>query len=78
MTQPNDIASEELLYENDHARVVRRTLQGGLRVVVKRAVGAEATRRLAHEVTMLARLATIAGWSKWLSPPRPSPPSPTH
>ncbi len=55
--------ADQVLYNNDHARVTRRTIDGHP-VVVKQAIGTQAIRRLAHEIGMLKRLAHVAGVAK--------------
>ncbi|MBL0726457.1 AAA family ATPase [Piscinibacter sp. HJYY11] len=56
-TQTTDV----VLYRTEQACVLRRTQADGQRVVVKQAIGAPAVRRLGHELTMLKRVAHVAG-----------------
>ncbi len=56
-TQPTEV----VLYRTEQACVLRRTQADGQRVVVKQAIGAPAVRRLGHELTMLRRVAHVAG-----------------
>ncbi|MBI5259324.1 MAG: AAA family ATPase [Burkholderiales bacterium] len=61
----NAAAADEILYENDHTRVSRRRVPGdGSSVIVKLAIGAQAIRRLEHEVGILKRLAAVDGVAK--------------
>ncbi len=56
--------NDEVLYDTDHARVTRKVLPELGSVVVKQAVGAQALRRLGHELAMLKRLAHVEGVAK--------------
>ena len=53
--------TEVVLYRTEQACVLRRMQPDGQRVVVKQAIGAPAVRRLGHELSMLRRVAHVAG-----------------
>jgi serine/threonine protein kinase len=59
----NDTAptSNEVVYDNDSARLSRRTLADGRKLIVKQAKSMQAIQRLAHELGILKRLADIPG-----------------
>jgi predicted ATPase len=59
----DDVALEELVYESERCRVVRRFLASGT-IIEKRAVGDEAAKRVRHETAMLERVSAVPGVAK--------------
>ncbi|MBC7983244.1 MAG: AAA family ATPase [Candidatus Obscuribacterales bacterium] len=56
-----DTTADELICSDADARVLRRTIPGVGKVIVKQALSIQAIGRLNHEIAILTRLANIAG-----------------
>lgn len=67
---PDHEAADQVLYRNERTVITRRTLPGQAgSVVLKKAFGAEAIRRLRHEATILERLSQTDGVIKMARAP---------
>ena len=62
-------ARAEVVHVSERARVTRLVL-GGRTVIRKEPLGAEAQRRLRHEVAMLERLSGVVGVAQLVDAPR--------
>ena len=67
--QPNPPVGVEVLHESERTRVTRLFLAGGT-VIRKEPLGADAPRRLRHELGMLGRLRGVVGVAQLLDAPR--------